>query len=138
MRSAVFCSAANAISEEDLVIADGGKTSTTIVVSASAGEWEKRAAEDLARCIEQMSGAPTEIVAKLAATGAHHLYIDGGITIQEFLRAGLIQRLIITRVPVLIGEGIPLFGKLPHDVKLRHMSTQQYASGLVKSEYHVA
>ena len=88
--------------------------------------------------VEQMSGAPTEIVAKLAATGAHHLYIDGGITIQEFLRAGLIQRLIITRVPVLIGEGIPLFGKLPHDVKLRHMSTQQYASGLVKSEYHVA
>jgi dihydrofolate reductase len=87
--------------------------------------------------VEQMSGAPAEIVAKLAATGAHHLYIDGGITIQEFLRAGLIQRLIITRVPVLIGEGIPLFGTLPRDIKLRHISTQQYASGLVKSEYQV-
>src|SRR5439155_22845381 len=88
--------------------------------------------------VEQMAGSPADIVSKLAASGAHHLYVDGGITIQEFLRAGLIQRLIITRVPVLIGEGIPLFGKLPHDVKLRHMSTQQYASGLVKSEYHVA
>lgn len=87
--------------------------------------------------VEQMSGAPAEIVAKLAATGAHHLYIDGGITIQEFLRAGLIQRLIITRVPVLIGEGIPLFGTLPHDVRLRHISTQHYSSGLVKSEYEV-
>lgn len=87
--------------------------------------------------VEQMSGPPAEIVAKLAATGAKHLYIDGGITIQEFLRAGQIQRLILTRVPVLIGEGIPLFGRLPHDIKLRHVSTQTYASGLVKSEYHV-
>ena len=88
--------------------------------------------------VEQMNGTPAEIVARLAATGAHHLYIDGGITIQEFLRAGLIQRLIITRVPVLIGEGIPLFGALPHDVRLRHIATQHYASGLVKTEYAVA
>jgi len=87
--------------------------------------------------VEQMSGSPTEIVSKLAATGARHLYIDGGITIQRFLRAGLIQRLIITRVPVLIGEGIPLFGSLPHDIRLRHIATRQYPSGLVSSEYHV-
>lgn len=87
--------------------------------------------------VEQMSGPPAEIVAKLAATGAHHLYVDGGITIQQFLRAGLIQRLIITRVPVLIGEGIPLFGSLPKDVQLRHVATQTYASGMVKSEYEV-
>jgi dihydrofolate reductase len=53
------------------------------------------------------------------------------------LRAGLIQRLIITRVPVLIGDGIPLFGSLPRDLRLRHIATQHYASGLVKSEYHV-
>jgi len=45
-------------------------------------------------------------------------YIDGGITIQNFLRARLIQRLVITRVPVLIGDGIPLVGLLPHDVRL--------------------
>jgi dihydrofolate reductase len=87
--------------------------------------------------VEQMAGAPAEIVSKLAASGAHHLYIDGGITIQNFLRAGLIQHLIITRVPVLIGEGIPLFGALLHDVRLRHVATQQYPSGLVKSEYEV-
>jgi dihydrofolate reductase len=88
--------------------------------------------------VEQMSGPPAEIVAKLSASGAQHLYIDGGMTIQRFLRAGLVQRLIITRVPVLIGEGIPLFGALPGDVQLRHVATQQYASGLVKSEYQVA
>jgi dihydrofolate reductase len=87
--------------------------------------------------VEQMSGSPAEIVAQLEATGAHHLYIDGGITIQRFLRAGLIQRLIITRVPVLIGEGIPLFGTLPHDIHLRHISTKSYPSGLVSSEYEI-
>lgn len=87
--------------------------------------------------VEQMSGEPAEIAAKLAAGGAKHLYVDGGVTIQRFLRAGLIQRLTITRVPVLIGEGIPLFGALLHDVRLRHIATQSYPSGLVKTEYEV-
>jgi dihydrofolate reductase len=87
--------------------------------------------------VEQMSGAPAEIVARLEASGARHLYVDGGLTIQEFLRAGLIQRLVISRVPVLIGEGIALFGALPHDLQLRHVVTHVYGSGLVKSEYEV-
>jgi dihydrofolate reductase len=84
-----------------------------------------------------MGGAPAEIISRLAASGTKHIYLDGGITIQEFLRAGLVQSLTVTRVPVLIGEGIPLFGSLPHDVQLRHIATQQYAGGLVKSEYEV-
>ena len=88
--------------------------------------------------VEQLSGEPSEIVAQLETRGVQHAYIDGGITIQRFLRAGLIQRLVITRVPVLIGEGIPLFGSLPHDVKLRHVATRTYQSGLVQSEYEVA
>jgi len=87
--------------------------------------------------VEQMAGPPAEIVSRLAASGAHHLYVDGGITIQRFLRAGLIQRLIITRVPVLIGDGIPLFGTLPHDLRLQHVATKHYQSGLVQSEYFV-
>jgi dihydrofolate reductase len=88
--------------------------------------------------VEQMAGSPAEIVAKLASSGARNVYIDGGITIQRFLREGLIQRLIITRVPVLIGDGIPLFSTLPHDIRLRHVATQSYASGLVKTEYQIA
>ncbi len=88
--------------------------------------------------VGQMDGHPEEIVSKLAASGARHIYVDGGITIQRFLRAGLIQRIIITRVPVLIGDGIPLFGRLSRDIRLRHVATQHYPSGLVKTDYHVA
>jgi dihydrofolate reductase len=88
--------------------------------------------------VEHMSGTPAEIVSQLASRGIEHIYVDGGNTIQRFLRAGLIQRLIITRVPVLIGAGIPLFGELPGDIALEHVSTRQYVSGLVQSEYVVA
>lgn len=88
--------------------------------------------------VERMSGDPAEITSRLAARGLRHVYVDGGITIQRFLRAGLIQRLVITRVPVLIGAGIPLFGALQRDVALTHVATHQYASGLVQSEYIVA
>ena len=63
--------------------------------------------------VERMSGAPADIVAQLAARGIRHIYVDGGITIQRFLQAGLIQRLIITRVPVLIGSGNLMEPPLP-------------------------
>jgi dihydrofolate reductase len=88
--------------------------------------------------VERLSGAPADIVSRLAARGIEHIYVDGGITIQRFLQAGLIHRLIITRVPVLIGAGIPLFGTLERDIALKHVATRQYATGLVQSEYVVA
>jgi len=87
---------------------------------------------------ERLSGHPADIVAQLAARGIGHIYVDGGITIQRFLDAGLIQRLIITRVPVLIGSGIPLFGPVTRDIAVTHVATRQYASGLVQSEYLLA
>ncbi len=89
------------------------------------------------RVVEQMAGPPAEIVSALASRGSRHVYVDGGVTIQGFLRAGLVHSLTITRVPVLIGEGIPLFGTLPRDIRLRHVATQSYASGMVKTEYQV-
>jgi dihydrofolate reductase len=93
--------------------------------------------EKLAPKVFTMSGTPQEIVAQLAERGAKHLYIDGGKTVQEFLAAGLIERMIITRIPVLIGEGILLFGPLRQDIKLRHVETQAFENGLVQSEYEV-
>jgi dihydrofolate reductase len=87
--------------------------------------------------VERLSGEPAQVVARLDERGIRHIYVDGGITIQRFLRAGLIQRLIVTRVPVLIGAGIPLFGAIDRDIVLTHVRTQHYASGLVQSEYRI-
>ncbi len=88
--------------------------------------------------VERMYGNPQDIASEIAARGIDHIYVDGAATIQQFLRAGLIQRLIVTRVPVLIGSGIPLFGDFEHDIALRHIATRHFASGLVQSEYEVA
>jgi dihydrofolate reductase len=85
--------------------------------------------------IEMMSGSPREVLARLGARGMKHAYVDGGRTIQRFLEDGLIQRLIITTIPVLIGVGLPLFGPLRHDIRLRHVETRSYTNGLVQSEY---
>jgi dihydrofolate reductase len=87
--------------------------------------------------IERLSGTPAEVLAQVEARGYRHAYVDGGITIQRFLNAGLIDTLIVTTVPVLIGKGIPLFGPLDHDVRLRHVSTKTLSSGCVQSEYAV-
>ena len=91
----------------------------------------------LSKTVEAMSGSPEEVVERLSERGMKHLYIDGGVTVQRFLRVGLIQRLIISRIPILIGAGIPLFGPLEQDIKLRHIRTQSYPSGFVQSEYEV-
>jgi dihydrofolate reductase len=87
--------------------------------------------------VERLSGEPAEIVAAVAARGLRHAYVDGGETIQRFLRAGQIHRLVITRVPVLIGEGRPLFGPTGRDIALRHVATRLVARGLVQCEYEV-
>jgi riboflavin biosynthesis pyrimidine reductase len=101
---------------------------------SDSGVWRRASRAGRVRHIS----TPTAIVAQLAARGVEHIYVDGGITIQRFLQEGLIQRLIITRVPVLIGAGIPLFGAVPHDIALTPVWTRQYASGLVQTEYVVA
>lgn len=87
--------------------------------------------------VEIMSGTPAEVVAQLAADGAEHLYVDGGVTITAFLEAGMIDELIITRLPVLLGSGLPLFGRISREIALRHVDTQSYRNGLTQSCYLV-
>jgi dihydrofolate reductase len=88
--------------------------------------------------VEWLSLPPQRLVERLAAQGATHLYVDGGKTIQGFLNAGLIDELTITRVPILIGTGVPLFGPLNHDVRLTHTATRQFENGFVQSKYRVS
>jgi dihydrofolate reductase len=93
--------------------------------------------DHLSDTVDATTSAPDELARQLAEDGHRHAYIDGGQTIQSFLAAGLLDRLIITRIPVLLGSGRPLFGRLPADVRLRHVRTTDYATGLVQSEYEV-
>lgn len=87
--------------------------------------------------VKGTSSSPKELIHRLAASGSAHVYVDGGKTIQSFLNANLIQEMTITRIPILIGEGISLFGPLAHDIKLQHLSTRAFESGFVQSKYMV-
>ena len=111
---------------------------TKRVVVLSSHPLDLAAARAKGGVVEQLAGSPAEIVSSLAAAGANRLYVDGGITIQQFLRAGLINRLIISRLPILIGDGIPLFGSVPQDTRLRHIQTRTYPGGMVQTEYHIS
>jgi dihydrofolate reductase len=93
--------------------------------------------ENISATVESMSCSPHELIGRLAKRGAGHLYIDGGKTIQGFLNAGLITQIIITRIPTLLGRGIPLFGLLHRDIMLKHLNTVQFESGLMQSKYEV-
>ncbi|ACV05598.1 dihydrofolate reductase [Kytococcus sedentarius] len=73
----------------------------------------------------------------LAASGARQVYVDGGMVVQEFLRADLIDEISIGWAPVLIGSGRPLFGHLDHDLQLSLVATNASASGMVHVTYAV-
>ncbi len=81
--------------------------------------------------------APAVLVPRLATLGLRRLYVDGGLTIQRFLTAGLINSITITTIPLLLGSGKPLFGALRADVPLEHERTTAYEFGFVQSTYRV-
>jgi dihydrofolate reductase len=78
-----------------------------------------------------------EAVAALDAAGYRRVYVDGGRTVHDFLAAGLISDLTLSRVPVLIGTGHTPFGELPADVLLEHVRTRTFRGGMVQSTYRV-
>ena len=81
---------------------------------------------------------PEALMQRLEAEHWRAAYIDGGLVVQSFLRAGLIDEINLTRIPVLLGSGRPLFGPLNGDIDLVHVSTKSYKSGLVHSHYQIA
>jgi dihydrofolate reductase len=85
--------------------------------------------------VETMSGSPKHIVDRLTKRGLYRLYVDGGQTIQGFLSVDMVHELIVSRLPILIGTGIPAFGPLPKDIRLRHVETRTYPGGMVQSAY---
>ena len=103
----------------------------TFVLSSSLDGVPER----LAGKVELASGDPHGVVAQLNKRGYYDLYVDGGQTVQRFLEADLIDEMIITRAPILLGEGIPLFGALSRRLKFRHAGTETFNGMLTKSYY---
>lgn len=89
----------------------------------------------LADKVTLLSGGPAEALARLSDKGFTAVYLDGGRLIQSFLQEDLVDELIISTVPLLLGEGIPLFGSLEAGLEFRHIKTQSFAGGLVMSFY---
>lgn len=81
--------------------------------------------------------SPREAMNELMKSGWRNVYVDGGQIIQSFLRENLIEDMVLTKIPVLIGEGRSLFGKVTEDVTLTHVETKSFPSGLVQSFYKV-
>lgn len=82
--------------------------------------------------------SPKTTMADLAKENVRRVYVDGGRLVQSFLRDGLIDDIVITSVPVLIGSGRPLFGVLAQDIDLKLVSSRSFPSGLVQSMYRIA
>ncbi|MFC2007006.1 dihydrofolate reductase family protein [Chloroflexota bacterium] len=91
--------------------------------------------KELGEKVEIVNGELRQLVSTLGERGYENLYIDGGKTIQSFLEEALIDEIIITRVPILLGDGIPLFGKLAQQQRFTHNDSEIFNNGLVKSYY---
>lgn len=93
--------------------------------------------EGLPASVQIHAGPPQALLAHAAAQGHQRFYVDGGRTVQSFLAAGLLNEISITTIPVLLGEGLPLFGPMARDIQLRHLATRTFPFGFVQSRYAV-
>ncbi len=84
---------------------------------------------------ELIKGSPTEIVAQLNKRGYRNLYIDGGKTIQNFLEENLIDEMIISTIPILLGAGKSLFGELSHPQKFKLIGSKVISGLMVQTHY---
>ena len=92
---------------------------------------------ELAGKVEPLHLSPRELAHEMDIRGAKGIYLDGGITIQKFLREGLVNELTITTIPILIGEGLPLFGAVGKDIKLELIRSQSFKNGFVQNKYKI-
>jgi len=84
---------------------------------------------------EILNGTLKEILDKIHKKGYTQLYIDGGNTVQNFLKEDLIDELIITTIPILLGGGTPLFGELPEEMAFEHVNSTLYLDAVVQDTY---
>ena len=79
----------------------------------------------------------TEVRELLDLDAATHVYIDGGRVLTDFLRHDLVDELTISRAPVVLGRGLPLFHDLPREIRLIHLGTATSETGMTSTRYAV-
>ena len=84
------------------------------------------------------AGPPAPLLARLHADGVRRAYVDGGAVIRQFLRENLIDDITLSIVPVLLGDGIPLFDDAVPTRALRLVESRGFPSGLVQVSYETA
>lgn len=94
-----------------------------------------RLPEELADKVEVQNQSPLDVYKTLAMKGAERVYLDGGKTIQLFMKEGLVDEMTITAIPVLIGKGLSLFGPLKHDLKFQLVESKTFNNGFVQTKY---
>lgn len=82
-----------------------------------------------------VSGPLSEVLNSIHSSGHHNLYIDGGKTIQNFLKEDLIDEMILTTIPVLLGGGSPLFGDLENQLDFKLVSSTIFLEHIVQRHY---
>jgi len=87
--------------------------------------------------VERIQGAPAEVYRELESRGFQHIYVDGGQVISAFLSASLIDEMIFTRIPILLGRGIPLFSGLDYEIKLELLSAIDFSDGFTQNKFRV-
>ena len=92
---------------------------------------------ELSEKVEALHQPPRELIRELEQRGNRKIYLDGGVTIQRFLSEGLVHEMTITTIPILIGEGLPLFGQTEKDIQLQLIEAKSFPNGLVQKKYNV-
>jgi dihydrofolate reductase len=91
--------------------------------------------EDLVGKVFLVSGELTGILKEIHEKGYKNLYIDGGTTIQNFLKEELIDEMVITRFPILLGGGHRLFTELPTRIDFEVIKSEVFLNQLVQTHY---
>lgn len=82
-----------------------------------------------------VKGTLMEILDQIHKKGFHKLYIDGGTTIRNFLKEDLIDEMVLTTIPVLLGGGSSLFTELPNELKFELIETKRYLNQITQNHY---
>ncbi len=83
-----------------------------------------------------IKGTLTEILSQIHEQGHFNLYIDGGTTIRNFLKEDLIDEMILTTIPIVLGGGSPLFTELPNQLQFELTQTKTFLHQIAQNHYN--